>query len=94
VLLALYWEVRRRRPLLDLLWGGLGTLSALTVLTVWSAGIAFAPGLLAGMTAGLFATQRCRGNVPRAVAVFLAGFGGQVAMMVTVIATLRPDTSG
>ena len=88
VLLALYWEVRRRRPLLDLLWGGLGTLSALTALTVWSAGIAFVPGLLVGMTAGLFATQRCRGNVPRAVAVFLAGFGGQVAMMVTIIATL------
>lgn len=88
VLLALYWEVRRGKPLLTLLWGGLGTLSALTALSMWSAGITFVPGLLMGMTAALFATQRCRGNIPRAVAVFLAGFGGQVAMMVTVIAAL------
>ncbi len=87
VLVALHWELRHGRAL-DLLWGGLGALAALTTLGAWSAGYVFAPGLFLGVTAGCFATARCRGNVARAVAMLLAGFVGQIAIMFMIIALM------
>ncbi len=88
VLLALSWEHRRSGPLLEILWGALGALTALAVLSAWSAGYAMVPGLLVGYAAAWFATVRCGGGTGRAVVFFLIGFVGQLAIMFTLIAIL------